>query len=291
MAEPDREAVVSRLSSDSSFLQRVRAALPHLHPAERRLGEFLFRFPGEIASYDAQELARLAGVSKATVSRFVRRIGFASYEEARRQARAEGASGSRLFQGHAEHEAGARALDLDMAESKENLDWTFRRIGADELDAVAQAILGARRVWLIGYRISQSFATYLQWQLLKVAPDVQVIPKGGETLGEHLAAMTQDDCAIFFALRRRVAGTDMIIDEILRRGPKLALVTDEGMAPRDGIAWHFLCQTRTAGPQFNHAAVFAVCHQIMQRATLAAGVAARERLRDIEETNERIGFL
>ena len=57
--------------------------MPPLHPAERRLSEFLCEFPGELASYDAQELARLANVSKSTVSRFVRRLHYARYDDAR----------------------------------------------------------------------------------------------------------------------------------------------------------------------------------------------------------------
>ena len=73
---------------DRSFLTRVRQALPSLHPAERRLGDFVCDFPGELASYSAQELAALAHVSKATVSRFVQRLGYENYEEARRHARA-----------------------------------------------------------------------------------------------------------------------------------------------------------------------------------------------------------
>ncbi|RVN61034.1 MurR/RpiR family transcriptional regulator, partial [Sinorhizobium meliloti] len=84
-------------AKERSFLARVREILPELHPAERRLGDFLCDFPGEIASYSAQELAALAHVSKATVSRFVQRLGYENYEEARRHARADKQTGSRLF--------------------------------------------------------------------------------------------------------------------------------------------------------------------------------------------------
>ena len=80
---------------DQSFLARVRRKLPELHPAERRLGELVCDFPGELASYSASELAALAGVSNATVTRFVRRLGYKSYEDARRDARDEASSGSR----------------------------------------------------------------------------------------------------------------------------------------------------------------------------------------------------
>ncbi|HLS42296.1 MAG TPA: MurR/RpiR family transcriptional regulator, partial [Paenalcaligenes sp.] len=80
-----------------SFLSRVRALLPELHPAERRLGDFVCDFPGELASFSASELAELAHVSKATVTRFVKRLGYENYEEARRHARAERSTGSRFF--------------------------------------------------------------------------------------------------------------------------------------------------------------------------------------------------
>ena len=63
-------------SKERSFLFRVREALEDLHPAERRLGGFVCDFPGELASYSASELATLAQVSNATVSRFVKRLGY-----------------------------------------------------------------------------------------------------------------------------------------------------------------------------------------------------------------------
>lgn len=46
-----------------------------LPATERRLAEFVLDFPGDLASYTGAELAELASVSKATVSRFVRRLG------------------------------------------------------------------------------------------------------------------------------------------------------------------------------------------------------------------------
>jgi DNA-binding MurR/RpiR family transcriptional regulator len=99
--------------------------LPTLHPAERRLGEFLCDFPGELASYDAQELAHLANVSKATVSRFVHRLDYANYEEARRYAREEQSSGSRLFLSHPSDANPDASLLSAIEQGKANLDQTF----------------------------------------------------------------------------------------------------------------------------------------------------------------------
>lgn len=275
--------------SEQSFLERVRRSLPDLHPAERKLGEFLTQFPGEIASYNAQELARLADVSKATVSRFVRRLGFENYEEARRMARDESRTGSRLFLAHPDDVSAP--VHPGIAEEVDNLERSFSQISPDQIDAVAAELLTARRVWLVGFRISQSFATYLYWQLLKVLPDVVVVPRGGETMGEHIAVMEARDCVIVFGLRRRVASMDVMLDAISQTGATLCYVTDESAPTRKDAHWHFHCVTATSTPQFNHAAVLALCHRLMVATTRQAGRDGRAQLNRIEQLNEQLGQL
>lgn len=272
-----------------TFLARIRSSLPNLHRAERKLGTFLLDFPGDLASYDAQELARLSGVSKATVSRFVRRIGFESYESARRAARDERQSGSRHFLAHAEDIPAEKQIATSMQEELQNIAWTFERIDNAELDRLAQSIVAARKVWLVGYRISRSLADYVYWQLVKVVPDATVIPQAGESLGEHIAAMQPDDVVIWIALRRRMANTDGAIDELRNLNISTALITDEGTDLDERVRWHFRCRIETSSPQFNHASVLSLCHQIVTRATLQAGLDGRARLRLIDEINERLG--
>ncbi|MGV3652352.1 MAG: MurR/RpiR family transcriptional regulator [Devosia sp.] len=274
-----------------SFLGRIRAALPDLHPAERRLGEFLCDFPGELASYDAQELARLANVSKATVSRFVRRLDYASYEEARRHAREEQRSGSRLFLSHPGDTDPEASLVAAIAQGKANLDQTFTTIVQAEIDALASAVLSARKVWIIGFRASHPLADYLRWQLIQVVETAVSIPGGGETLGEHLASVRPEDCVILFGLRRRVAEMEGVLDYLAASRAPLAYITDEGVEIERRARWHLRCHTASAGPLFNHVSVMAVCHVLVTRAIELAGASARARLRRIEAANDGLGEL
>lgn len=276
------------MSARRSFLRRVREALPALHPAERRLGELVCDFPGEVASYSAKELASLAGVSNATVTRFVRRLGYESYEEARREARQESETGSRLYlvpqEGRAEGVTGARQWQ----QSVENLQGVLAGIEPQTIDAAARAMLSARKVWVIGFRASHAFASYLAWQLTQAIEEIVAIPGAGQTLGEHLASVRAQDLAIFFGLRRRVAPTGKILGEIERRGARLLFISDEGIPLRNTADWHFRCATASAGPLFDHVAVMGLCQILAGRVVEFAEAEGRDRLQQIEALNDAL---
>lgn len=276
------------MGRDESFLARVRGSLADLHPAERRVGELVCDFPGELASYSAKELAALAGVSNATVTRFVRRLGYESYEEARRHARQESETGSRLYL-PAEtagwpSDATARQVDQSVA----NLTRTLSAIEPNVLEAIAKALLTARKVWVIGFRASHAFTSYLHWQLTQAIENIVAIPGGGQTLGEHLVNVTSADCVVFFGLRRRVAITDRILAEVEARGARLLYISDEGIPERSTAEWHVRCETASSGAMFNHVAVMGVCHLIANRVIELAGAEGRARLRRIEALNDAL---
>lgn len=272
-----------------SLLSRVRATMNDLHPAERKLGELLCDFPGELASYSARELAALAGVSNATVTRFVRRLGYDSYEEARRHARAESETGSRLYLAPAPE--GQASGPLQVEQSLVNIQRTMTTIDAAAIHAVATAILEARKVWVIGFRASHPFASYLHWQLTQVKEAIIAIPSAGQTLGEHLVDVQPADCVVFFGLRRRVAVTDNILAEAEGRGASVLFVTDEGAPLRATATWHFRCETAATGPLFNHSAVMVLCHLIATRVIELAHADGRDRLRRIEMLNDSLSEL
>jgi len=273
---------------ERSFLTRVRQVLPELHPAERRLGDFLCDFPGEVASYSAQELAALAHVSKATVSRFIQRLGYDNYEEARRHARADKQTGSRLFLATSVDTAGEQSVTAHVAQGVANIEATFLAISEAQINAASAALLQARKVWVIGFRASHSFATYLQWQLTQVIENISAIPGGGQTLGEHLVSFTPDDVVIVFGLRRRIALMDTLLAQVERSGARLLYITDEGVPFLTQAEWHFRCQTLAPGPLFNHVSVMALCHLLTTRCIETAGVTGRNRLRGIEALNDAL---
>ena len=270
------------------FLTRVRDALDGMHPAERRLGEFVCDFPGELASYSASELATLAQVSNATVSRFVKRLGYENYEEARRHARAEKQTGSRLFLTRAADSATEQSVAAHVTQGIANIEATFLAITDAQINAAVEAILSARKTWVLGFRSSHPFAEYLQWQMTQVVENIVALPGAGQTLGEHFVSLTSEDVVVVFGLRRRITRMEQILATVERSGAKVLYITDEGAPVRPSVDWHFRCQTLAPGPLFNHTAVLTLCHLLVTRAIERAGITGRKRLRGIEAIGDSL---
>lgn len=274
-----------------SFLTRVRDSYASLHPTEKRLAGFVLDFPGELASYSASELARLSGVSNASVTRFVRRLGYANFEAARRAVREEKQTGSLLFLAGREAATAPgmeASLQAHVEQGQDNLRRTFSRLGDADFQAIASAMLAARKVWVTGFRSSQSLATYLQWQIFQVKENIQVFPSPGGTFGEFLGSMVADDLVVVFGLRRRPARLREILNQLVATGARVLFISDENLGRNTQVTWHLQCACAAPGPLDNHAAVIALCHLLANRVIELAGHDGRERLAAIEARHDAL---
>ena len=61
--------------------QRLEGHYDQLSPQERRVADFVIDHFDDVISYNSAELARLSGVSKATVSRLFKRLGYEKYKD------------------------------------------------------------------------------------------------------------------------------------------------------------------------------------------------------------------
>lgn len=273
------------------FVERLRNALATLHPAERRLAEFLLNFPGDLASYQASELGRLANVSNATVTRTIKKLGYATYDEARRHVRAERQSGAALFQISSHSDQGENPVDLHFEQAIRNIGDTGKFIAIGEIDELAKAILAAGRVAFVGFRANRGLATYASFQIGQIVKNAIELPSPGHTLAEPLAALQKDDVVVYFALPRRVADTQVIIDQVTNLGARVAYISEDSVERRTDVDWHFRCSTFAPGPIFNHVSVMALIHLLVTRVVELSGREGRKRLSQIETMHRVLGEL
>ncbi|EJM96074.1 MurR/RpiR family transcriptional regulator [Herbaspirillum sp. YR522] len=275
-------------SSSESFVRRVRSRLDELSTIERQLADFLLEFPGELASYAGNELAQLAGVSPSTVSRFIRRLGYENYDEARRQVRQEQEIGSPLLQAGATAPRHLKSVAAHFQQSQANLADTFERLSDAMMGEISRAIAGAPQVLIFGSRSSHAFAMYLRWQIIQVLPRVLAIPGPGETVAEHTAGLGELDCVIVFGTRRQTAQMERVLQAAQRAGARIVYISDQASPDFAGATWSLQCQCRGPGPLDNHVAVMALCDLLSTMVIEAAGSAGRKRLAAVEQGHEEL---
>lgn len=271
-----------------SFVGRIRNSLEDLPSKERRLADFVLDFPGDLASYTASELAVLADVSNSTVSRFIRRLGYESFDEARRQVRGEKETGSPLFLSEAHATSEPLSLEHHLHQSQRNLSATFEAVSGAQIAEVAQGIVSANRVFVVGYRSSYAFAVYFRWQIIQVVENTLAVPGAGETVGEYLAGVNPGDFVVVFGMRRRVRQLADVIAFAARAGAKVLYITDRQSSAHPKATWTIQCETAGSGPLDNHVGVMALCDVLATRVMDLKGPPGRKRLAAIEVAHDAI---
>lgn len=284
-------------AGEPSLTARIRDRYGDLSPMERQLADVILACPGELSGYSATELAGRAGVSKMTVSRLVRRLGYAGFEEARLAARRGGDWGSPLFLlppgGPVSVSDGDPApLDAHFQRSAEALAATARQTDPAMLARAARALAGARRIWVCGARNSAFLAGYARWQFIQVRGEVHQLAAAGETMAETLADLNSDDLLVLVGIRRRPPAIVRLLRAAGERGIPTILIADSHSAleaPAPPLT--FRCETRSLAALDTHVAAMAVIHALAAELIPLTGEAGRARIRAIEDLHERLGEL
>ena len=198
-----------------------------LSPQERRAAETLLEHLDDLATYRAAELAALAGVSKATMSRLFRSLGFAGFDEVREHLRELRAAGEpRRVDG---------APDLD-AHALDEASAILAVVGRPEVRQAAARLARAHRVLVVGWRNSHPVALHLREQLVQARPRVALAPLPGQVVGEELADLGPGDVVVAVGFRRRPAGFAAFLTAAAATGADVVLLGDPTAAGLAGCA-------------------------------------------------------
>ena len=237
-----RSETAETRAAPMSTAVRVRALLPSLPPAERRVGQRLVDDPAGVAVSTITELAHACGTSETTIIRFCRAIGFSGYPELRltlatEAGRAEGVSrgirevGSDIGPGDTlEHVvetiafADARAVE----ETAAQLDITV-------LERVVDAVVAARRVDIYGVGASAFVAYDLQQKLHRIGrtsyawSDTHIMLTSAAVLGAG-------DVALGISHSGGTTDTIDALREARRRGATTVALTNYPRSPITAVA-------------------------------------------------------
>lgn len=290
----------------SELLARIDARWAELTPAERVVAEHLRRHPEDAVLYNSSELARRSGVSKATVSRLLRNLGWARATDAREQLRAQraqgvpvdpgtpawpgtpvwpgvaGSSGASEAPGFPGAGAGASAAD--------GVRVAFASLEAAGEARIATAIAGARRVLVLGFRNGYPVALHLREQLAQARPGVQIAPIVGQSLAEELVGLDRRDFVVVIGFRRRPAFFAALLAHLREAPARVLVIADPtGASYTAGHEFGIVCPIDGPGPFDSYDAAMALVARIASGVHRSLGESARLRALAIADLFHHLG--
>lgn len=238
-----------------TLLERMGAKLENLTPEIRKAAVFIIENPNQIGVSSIRQIAGSAGVKPNTLVRLARQLGFEGYDEFREPFRNEIKLGSE-FQDRARWlqtlAQGDRQSELyaDMAAgSISNIEKTFAENDASNLKGAADAILTARRTFVLGVGIGNMLARNFAYLAGMILDDIRAIPNDGNHPIDEIGRAGPDD--VLLAVTFKPYRTEVVsaVEHAVDRGMTIIGVSDSPVSPVVKSAkFPFIVGTRT--PQF-----------------------------------------
>jgi len=209
------------------LVYQLRQRRDAFSPVERRIADAILADIPAASQSGVGELAALAGVSVAAVSRFAKALGFAHVRELRAQLAEAGAVGRRFLD-----DAQAPPLPALHAQIADDLEAVVRRnlAGLSEpvMRSLAEALAGARRVHVFGMGGSSAvFAQELQHRLTRLGLPVAAC---SDAVAMRMLAATLEPGDVVVALSVSGRNPELcgVAELAIGYGARLAAVTRAG---------------------------------------------------------------
>ncbi|HRX35601.1 MAG TPA: MurR/RpiR family transcriptional regulator [Aestuariivirga sp.] len=276
----------------TTVAERLRLKSGELTAAERKLMATLFANYPMAGLVSITEFAREADVSTPSVLRLAKKIGFPGFPAFQEQLRAE--LSAQLQNPIAKHDRWSAAapdahiLNRFARAAMENLSGSLKLLDHRAFDSIVALLADRKRqVAIMGGRITQALAIYLQTHLQMARPGVSLIAPVPPQWPLHLLDMTKGDVVVCFDIRRYDARMLEFAALAKERGIKIVLITDQWISPIARLAVHSLPLRIEAPSSWDSNIVPLFVAEALVAATVNAGWAETEgRIQDLEALSD-----
>lgn len=281
----------SEPSSNNTIVETLHRIYQDFSKQEKRVADVILDAPGELGLYSASELAERANVSNATITRFVRRAQFSSYEELRLAAREARSWGSPLFQTGPVTSTGDNDFLSEFLKAEtHNLAQALNSLVPSEIDEMAEALIAARNLVFMGFRNSHFLASYARNQFLQFRSGTRISPGPGETITESTADLTSEDVVLVIGLRRILSSLKSEMEALHDRGVPILLLTDPSARVVPAFArWTLTCPVESPYLFDSYSGVQSVLRVLAYKSFHKAGKRGRAYMEAIEARHAESG--
>ncbi|KFD20493.1 MULTISPECIES: MurR/RpiR family transcriptional regulator [Tatumella] len=268
--------------------QRLECHYDQLSPQEKRVADFVIDHFDDVISYNSAELARLSGVSKATVSRLFKRLGYEKYKDMHDELRTLRQTGMPLTDNR-DAVQGNTLLARHYKQEMANLAHWSGTLDAQQFTRIIDALSRARRVAIFGLRNAYPVAMHLRLQLMQVRRQVQLLPTPGQTLSEELVDLEPDDLVVVVAFRRRPAIIRPLLEQLQRQSVPVVLISEPNVGALQGLVdWHLACPLESVSAFDSYSAAMSLVNLLANALLHELLMSGRQRIHQIADLYQQL---
>ncbi len=188
------------------ILQKIEASMPGFSKGQKAIGNYILEHYDKAAYMTALKLGSTVHVSESTVVRFAIELGFDGYPDLQRSLRelirARLTSLQRIDITNdriSDDEILEKVIELDI----EKMRNTLATIDKNAFNAAVDAVLKAKRIYIMGMRSSSSLAVFMNFYLSLIFDDVRLISSTSRSeMFEQLFRIGPEDIVIGISFPR-----------------------------------------------------------------------------------------
>lgn len=217
------------------LIEIIEKKYPTMSKGQKKTSDYILKHYDKAAYMTASKLGETVGVSESTVVRFAVELGFSGYPEfhcSLQETLSMRLTAAQRVEVANNRISDGRVLETVLNSDAENIRHTLENINKTAFDNAVEALLGARRIYVIGMRSSAALAEFLDYNLSLVFEDVRHLRStGGSEVFEQLRHINSEDVLVAVSFPRYSVRIVSAADYATKAGAKVISITDSMASP------------------------------------------------------------
>jgi DNA-binding MurR/RpiR family transcriptional regulator len=223
----------------NSMMKRLLEQQHRLTPKGQILGKYILENPRKAVFMTTKELSETCRVSEATVVRFVARLAYDSYG-AFQQALRDHVDAEMTLLDRTDltgiQGPGRNRLSRVVFEEMDNLKQFFESVDMNVLNQVVDQLEKSHSIYVVGSRVSYTYAYYLGWSLTKVRSNIRIL-KGSDSAAIDWLSIAAPRSLVIVIATSRYPNELIKLGKLTRRlEHTLLVITDSPLCPLNPFA-------------------------------------------------------
>ena len=228
----------------NDLITKIQSELPSFSKGQKQIARFILEHYDKAAFMTASRLGVTVGVSESTVVRFATELGYDGYPHLQRAL--QEMIRNKLTSVQRMEVAGDRMGGRDVLQTVLHADTDMIRVTLDEIDRDAfqgavDALMGAKRIYILGVRSSSALASFLGFYFNLLFENVTLVHTNSVSeIFEQVLRIGPGDVLFGISFPRYSKRTLSAMKYARDRGARVIALTDSQLSPLARVADHVL---------------------------------------------------